>query len=83
MAVRHGDLKLVKARNGGPEPELYDLAKDISESSNLAAAQPGKVGELKDLWDKWNAEQAPPVAEKEPGKKPRKKARAKAAAQAK
>lgn len=60
-AIRHGDWKLV-AGNGGDKRsgELYNLADDISESKNLAAENPEKVRELKSLWDKWNAEQAPP-----------------------
>jgi arylsulfatase A-like enzyme len=57
-AVRHGDWKLVNSRGGGPEPELFNLAEDIGESKNLAAAQPAKVKELRALYDKWNAEQA-------------------------
>jgi arylsulfatase A-like enzyme len=67
-AVRHGDLKLVVSRGGGPEPELYDLAADIGESRNLASAQPAKVKELQALWDKWSAEQAPPSAPDAPAK---------------
>jgi arylsulfatase A-like enzyme len=60
-AIRHGDWKLV-AGNGGDKTngELYNLADDIGESKNLAAENPEKVRELKSLWDKWNAEQAPP-----------------------
>lgn len=60
-AVRHGDWKLV-AGNGGDKVngELYNLADDISESNNRASGMPDKVKELKGLWDKWNAEQAPP-----------------------
>jgi arylsulfatase A-like enzyme len=64
-AVRHDHWKLVVANGSGPEPELYDLAKDVSESQNLAAAQPDRVRELQTLWNKWNAEQAPPSAPKE------------------
>ena len=61
-AVRHGDMKLVVSRGGGPEPELYNLADDIGESKNLASAQPAKVKELQALWNQWSAEQAPPNA---------------------
>jgi len=71
-AVRHGDMKLVVSRGGGPEPELYDLATDIGESKNLAAAQPGKVRELQALWDKWSAEQAAPSAPDTPAGKGKK-----------
>ncbi len=68
MAVRHGDLKLVKGNGGGTTPELYDLSSDIGESKNLAASSADKASELKAIWDKWNAEQAPPVAGREDGK---------------
>jgi arylsulfatase A-like enzyme len=60
-AVRHGDWKLVAGNGGDKEKgELYNLAEDISESNNRASGMPEKVKELKALWDKWNAEQAPP-----------------------
>ncbi|MBL9213237.1 MAG: sulfatase [Opitutaceae bacterium] len=71
-AVRHGDMKLVVSRGGGPEPELYDLATDIGEAKNLAATQPGKVRELQALWDKWSAEQAAPSAPDAPAGKGKK-----------
>lgn len=65
-AVRHGDWKLV-AGNGGDltNGELYNLAEDVGESKNRAADMPDKVKELKSLWDKWNAEQAPASSPKE------------------
>jgi arylsulfatase A-like enzyme len=90
-AVRHGDWKLVGG-NGGDKAngELYSLADDISESKNRAAEMPDKVHDLKDLWDKWNAEQAPPsfpmeepqAAKKAKATKSNKQKRAKAKAQA-
>jgi arylsulfatase len=47
-AIRVGDWKLVAAKN---DPwELYDLAQDRSETTNLAASQPDKVRELETLW---------------------------------
>jgi arylsulfatase A-like enzyme len=64
-AIRHGDYKLVVGTGGGKDPELYNLAADISESKNLAAVEPAKAKELKTLWDKWNAEQAPASTPKE------------------
>lgn len=73
MAIRHGDHKLVKANLGGPTAGLYDLSGDIGEIKDLAASMPDKVAELKTLWDKWNAEQAPPSAPKEPGQARKKK----------
>ena len=63
-AIRHGDWKLVVAPMQ-KEPGLYNLANDVSESRNLAAENPEKVGELRGLWDKWNAEQAPASVPKE------------------
>jgi arylsulfatase A-like enzyme len=59
-AVRHGDWKLVMGQQGGDKPLLIDLAKDISETKNLAAENPAKVKELQSLYDKWNAEQEKP-----------------------
>ncbi len=75
-AIRHGDWKLVVAREGGPTPELYNLGADIAESKNLAAARPEKVAELQALWDKWNVQQAPPSSPPErPRNQPRNRPR--------
>lgn len=80
-AVRAGDWKLVVARGGSGQPELYNLAKDWQESKDLASAEPAKVKELQALWDAWNAEQAPASAEDKPaGQKKNKKNKKKAAA---
>jgi arylsulfatase A-like enzyme len=64
-AIRHGDWKLVVGNGGGPEPGLYNLATDLSESNDLFATQSAKARELQALWDKWNAEQAPASVPKE------------------
>ncbi len=64
--IRDGDMKLVVSKGGGGQPELYDLAADIGEAKDLAAAQPAKAKELQALWDKWSAEQAPPSAPDSP-----------------
>ncbi len=64
-AIRHGDWKLVVANGGSGQPELYNLATDISESQNLAERYPERVKELKQLYDQWNAEQAEPLAPRE------------------
>ena len=72
MAIRMGDWKLVKTHEGplGGDPsvlsdlsgaELFNLADDISESRNLAAAQPQKVRELSDAWQRWNRQLAAPL----------------------
>jgi arylsulfatase A-like enzyme len=57
-AVRSGDWKLVgqKARI-----ELFDLAKDVSETTDLAKTMPDEVTELTRLHDAWLAEMARPV----------------------
>lgn len=39
-ALREGDMKLIL---GGPEAQLFDLAKDPGELHNLASARPGSV----------------------------------------
>jgi arylsulfatase A-like enzyme len=58
LSLRHGQWKYIAPGKGpktnqtntelgnDPEPQLYDLATDIGERSNLAAAQPAKVREL-------------------------------------
>lgn len=61
-AIRHGDLKLVVSRGGSGKPELYDLSKDQSESSDLATSRPEDVKKLQAMWDAWSAQQAPPSA---------------------
>lgn len=75
MAIRHGDWKLVKydvGVDGGESPfpgdsatvtnpRLYNLAADISESHDLAQANPAKLKELSDIWQKWNAELPRPL----------------------
>jgi arylsulfatase A-like enzyme len=50
-AVIHGDWKLVALHK---QPwELYHLAKDRSETENLAAEQPDRVRELGTAYDQW------------------------------
>jgi arylsulfatase A-like enzyme len=60
-AVRSGDWKLVVSHNGSGKPELYNLASDVGESKDLAAANPERVAELQMLYDRWSAEQAEPT----------------------
>lgn len=56
--VRLGNWKLVHM----PEPygvgdwQLYDLATDLAEANDLAAARPEKVAELRALWDQYAEE---------------------------
>jgi arylsulfatase len=48
-AIRHGDWKLVAAK--GDPWELYDLARDRCETTNLAAEHPARVEELSRAWE--------------------------------
>jgi hypothetical protein len=67
MAIRKGDWKLVRygqnttIPTNESWPKLYDLAKDIGESKDLAAQEPAKVKDLQATWDKWNAELIDPL----------------------
>lgn len=69
MAIRHGDLKLVRYDSTADGQEgrratdarLYNLAEDIGESKDLAATQPEKLKALQSEWDKWNAELVSPL----------------------
>ena len=68
MAIRKGDWKLVKTRDGALRDidpavlsdlsmaELYNVKEDIGETKNLAAARPEKAKELAEAWWKWNKE---------------------------
>jgi arylsulfatase A-like enzyme len=68
FAVRSGDWKLVQQR-GQPKVELFDLARDPAETTDLAARQPAKVAELTQLYDTWLDQMAEPMsgAPKRPG----------------
>jgi arylsulfatase A-like enzyme len=73
MAIRRGDWKLVKTRDGplvDVDPSalddldgagLYNLAEDIGETRNRAAERPDKVRELGDSWREWNRQLAKPL----------------------
>ncbi|MET9268148.1 arylsulfatase [Kribbella sp. NPDC003557] len=50
-AIRSGRWKLVREFEG--PWELYDLATDRSESTDLAADQPDRVQELSNRWQRW------------------------------
>jgi len=73
MAIRKGDWKLVKTREGplrDTDPAalsdlsaagLYNLAADIGETKDLAAAQPEKAKELAAAWQAWNSQLVRPL----------------------
>ncbi|WP_435356647.1 arylsulfatase [Emticicia sp. SJ17W-69] len=49
QAVRKGNWKAVKQREKGNRIELYDLSKDISETSDLALKHPTIVAEMEKI----------------------------------
>jgi arylsulfatase len=51
-AIREGDMKLVWDK-GVKNWELYDLAKDRTETSNLANQQPARVEAMSAAWATW------------------------------
>lgn len=72
MAIRKGPWKLVKTMEGPllasdtTQPDLsgaqlFNLADDIGETKDLAAARPEKVKELTGDWLRWNKELAAPA----------------------
>jgi arylsulfatase A-like enzyme len=73
MAIRKGDWKLVKTRDGPlvdvdpsvlgdlSQAGLYNLAEDIGETRNRAAERPDKVQELSATWHRWNRQLATPL----------------------
>jgi arylsulfatase A-like enzyme len=79
MAIRSGDWKLVKTRDGPlvdvdpsvlsdlSDAGLYNLSEDIGETRNRAAERPDKVKELSDLWQQWNRQLARPLWGPRPG----------------
>jgi arylsulfatase B len=57
-ALRSGNWKLIR---DGKDWQLYDLAQDISETTDVATKEPVRVQQLSSLWDKWNAGQSEPL----------------------
>ncbi|MCB9877642.1 MAG: sulfatase-like hydrolase/transferase [Planctomycetes bacterium] len=53
-AVRSGDHKLLHQEKGAPM--LFDVAADIGEQNDLAAAQPERVAALQARYDAWAAQ---------------------------
>jgi uncharacterized sulfatase len=58
LAVREGDWKLLCDYDGG-RPELYDLAHDREETTNLAGGQPGIVTRLTAAVCTWHTTMPP------------------------
>ena len=58
-AVRQGDWKVVKALKD-MKPELYNLADDPGEQTDLSSQYPEKLSNLQALWERWNGTMEPP-----------------------
>lgn len=65
LAMRDGDWGLVMTESG-KRVELYDLAKDRAQETNLAAAQPERVATMTQQLRAWKAT-LPPTAPQRPG----------------
>ena len=52
-AARQGNLKYLRERE---KERLFDVASDPGEKTDLASARPEKVGELRELLARWEAE---------------------------
>jgi arylsulfatase A-like enzyme len=61
FAVRSGDWKLVQQR-GQAKVELFDLARDPAETTDLAPQNAAKVAELTKLYDAWLDQMAEPLS---------------------
>jgi arylsulfatase A-like enzyme len=57
--IRRANWKIVRPRRQGEE--LYDLANDIGEERDLAAAEPQVLQELTDALDRWESELVEPL----------------------
>src|SRR5574340_11886 len=60
-AVRERRYKLVK--EGDAPPQLFDLEKDIGETTDIGAAQPAVRERLLRAYEEWNRELIPPLFE--------------------
>ncbi len=69
-AVRHGDWKLIEFNEEG-RTELYNLADDIAERTDLAAKMPGKRDELAAMLHAWQGRVGASLAKPNPDYKPK------------
>ncbi len=51
-AIREGNWKLIEHYENGA-CELYDLAKDVGENTDLSMKEPGRVADLRGKLEKW------------------------------
>jgi len=75
FAVREGDLKLVSGEDGGTQ--LFNLAADVGESKDLAAAQPEVLAHLRQAYADWNKNNIAPLFESPQANRPKAEKKAK------
>jgi arylsulfatase A-like enzyme len=66
-AIRQGDYKLVKNKQG--DVELYNLKNDIGESNNIISSNASIAEKLQADYDKWRSEMGTPMGSKNKKKK--------------
>ena len=64
-AARDGDWKLL--RTGDQPWQLFNLATDPAEQTNLAAEKSVVVEQIAAAWTKWNQQNVPPLWGLPPG----------------
>ncbi len=55
VAVRSGDMKLIKPHQDEPGGFLYDLSTDVREQADLAAERPEDVADLEAVIEDWRS----------------------------
>lgn len=62
-ALRHGNWKLLNMRGAIAEPqwELYDVASDLGETRDVAAASPDRLAELVRIWEEHRSRMKAPL----------------------
>lgn len=55
VAVRSGDMKLIKPHQDEPAGFLYDLSTDVREQTDLAADRPADVANLEAVIEDWRS----------------------------
>jgi len=61
-AVRVGDWKLVRqSRRAAAKWELFNLAEDVGEANDLARRFPDRLAQLRNEWERLNAEMIDPI----------------------
>ncbi|MFO1523040.1 MAG: sulfatase-like hydrolase/transferase [Kiritimatiellia bacterium] len=68
-AVRAGDWKLTDQGDGA---KLYNITRDIGETTDLAGKEPGKLKELEAAYAKWNEKNIRPMWQPPGGRKKQK-----------